>query len=64
VPEIAVELREQYTAVLPGYHMNKKDWNTIAVNSYMSEIDILHYKIHSYNELVSIFPKKVKELLQ
>ena len=31
-PELAVELREQFTCVLPGYHMNKKHWNTIVVD--------------------------------
>ena len=31
-PEYAVELREQYPCVLPGYHMNKKHWNTIIVD--------------------------------
>lgn len=31
-PEYAIELREQYASVLPGYHMNKKHWNTIIVD--------------------------------
>ena len=31
-PEKAVELRDQYPAVLPGYHMNKKHWNTILLD--------------------------------
>ena len=31
-PEKAVELREQYSSVLPGYHMNKKHWNTIIID--------------------------------
>ncbi|MFT4202689.1 MAG: MmcQ/YjbR family DNA-binding protein [Chitinophagaceae bacterium] len=31
-PEKAEELREQYTAILPGYHMNKKHWNTVIVD--------------------------------
>ena len=31
-PELALELREQYSSVLPGYHMNKKHWNTIVVD--------------------------------
>jgi predicted DNA-binding protein (MmcQ/YjbR family) len=32
-PEKAIELREQYDYVLPGYHMNKKHWNTIVCDS-------------------------------
>jgi predicted DNA-binding protein (MmcQ/YjbR family) len=31
-PDKAIELREEYASVLPGYHMNKKHWNTIVVN--------------------------------
>ncbi len=31
-PEEAIELREKYAAVLPGWHMNKKHWNTVIVN--------------------------------
>ncbi|MFV0607107.1 MAG: MmcQ/YjbR family DNA-binding protein [Niabella sp.] len=32
MPDTALELRDAYTAVLPGYHMNKKHWNTIVVD--------------------------------
>jgi predicted DNA-binding protein (MmcQ/YjbR family) len=35
-PERAMELREQYPAVLPGYHMDKKHWNTIVVDGTLS----------------------------
>ena len=35
-PEYAVELREQYPSVLPGYHMNKKHWNTIIVDGTLT----------------------------
>ncbi len=35
-PEKALELREAYDAVLPGYHMNKKHWNTVIVNGSLS----------------------------
>ena len=35
-PELAIELREQFACVLPGYHMNKKHWNTIVVNGSLS----------------------------
>jgi predicted DNA-binding protein (MmcQ/YjbR family) len=31
-PDLAIELREQYDSVIPGYHMNKKYWNTILLN--------------------------------
>ncbi len=35
-PDLAIELREQYECVLPGYHMNKKHWNTIIVNGMLN----------------------------
>jgi len=35
-PEYAVELRERYPSVLPGYHMNKKHWNTIIVDGSLT----------------------------
>jgi len=37
LPEKAIELRERYNSIIPGWHMNKKHWNTIVCNS---EIDI------------------------
>ena len=44
-PELAIELREKYSSVQPGYHMNKKMWNTIKYNGEFSEKEF--YKIHS-----------------
>ena len=35
-PDRAIELREEYSCVLPGWHMNKKHWNTIVVDGTMS----------------------------
>ena len=40
-PEKAIELREQYDFIVPGYHMNKKHWNTIEVNM-IPNIKLLH----------------------
>jgi predicted DNA-binding protein (MmcQ/YjbR family) len=49
-PDKAVELREEYpTAVLPGYHMNKKHWNTIVVNGELSSTQIKEMVEDSYN---------------
>lgn len=36
LPDKAIELREQYSCVLPGYHMNKKHWNTVIVDGTLS----------------------------
>jgi len=50
-PETAVELREQYPCVLPGYHMNKKHWNTIVIDGTMDSSQLRKWIDHSY-ELV------------
>ena len=50
-PEKAVELREEFACVLPGYHMNKKHWNTIVVDGSASSKQLQEWIDHSY-ELV------------
>lgn len=48
-PEKALELREQYHAVLPGYHMNKKHWNTIVVDGSVKSDLLREWIDDSYN---------------
>jgi len=48
-PEKAVELREEYEVVQPGYHMNKKHWNTIIVNGSISTKQIFEWIDNSYS---------------
>lgn len=62
-PELAIELREQYTAVNPGYHMNKKYWNTITLDGSVSTNLIKEWIDHSYQEVVKKLSKKEKEHL-
>ncbi len=50
-PELALELREQYAAVIPGYHMNKKHWNTVIIDGSISNKELQKMIDHSY-ELV------------
>ena len=52
-PEKAIELREEYEAVQPGYHMNKKHWNTIIIDGTVPAKKILEWIDHSYNLVVS-----------
>ena len=47
-PEKALALREQYTCVIPGYHMNKKHWNTIVADGTLSKKQLLELVDHSY----------------
>ncbi len=63
-PEKALELREKYQAVQPGYHMNKKHWNTIQIDGELNDDQIRHWINHSYELVVSKLPKKLKEELK
>lgn len=47
-PELALELRAKYEAVLPGYHMNKTHWNTIKFVEDMPEEEIMEQITNSY----------------
>lgn len=60
-PEQAIELRERYDAVIPGYHMNKKHWNTLILNLDFSDKKILHCVDESYSLVFKSLPKKVKD---
>lgn len=51
-PEKAIELREKYECVQPGYHMNKKHWNTIILEDYLSQSEIFEWINDSYNLVV------------
>lgn len=59
-PEYAIELREAYAGVAPGWHMSKIHWNTVSVNSDVS--DALFYSLidHSYECIIKSLPKKVR----
>lgn len=50
-PEKAIELRELHECVLPGYHMNKKYWNTVMVDGTLSDTQLRNFIDHSF-ELV------------
>lgn len=48
-PDKALELREEFPCVLPGWHMNKKHWNTIVVDGSVSVKQLKEWIDHSYN---------------
>jgi predicted DNA-binding protein (MmcQ/YjbR family) len=56
-PDLAMELRENYHCVIPGYHMNKKHWNTIIVDGSVKKSQLREWIDHSY-DLVSSKRKK------
>lgn len=63
-PETAIELREQYDCVLPGYHMSKKHWNTIADLEMVADELLIEWIDHSYEMVVKGMKKSVREFLQ
>ena len=60
-PERAVQLREQFHAVKPGYHMNKTHWNTVFFNQDLNDAELLDLVKHSYDLIFSSLPKKLRE---
>jgi predicted DNA-binding protein (MmcQ/YjbR family) len=63
-PDIAIELRERYQCVRPGYHMNKKHWNTIDIDGSVSDDLIREWVDLSYNLVVSRLSKKARAELK
>ena len=61
-PEKAIELREEYWQVIPGYHSNKKHWNTVIVDQITFE-QICQWINHSYDLVWDKLPKKTKLVL-
>ena len=63
-PGKVVELREEYEAVQPGYHMNKKHWNTIIIDGSIPNKKILEWIDHSYNLVAKGLRKTDQERLK
>lgn len=59
-PERAIELREQHPEVQPGYHMNKKLWNTVYMDGTLTRRQLIEMIDHSYSEVVAGLPKKIQ----
>ena len=63
-PEQAVLLREKYPrSVTPGYHMNKKHWNTLLIQAELTDKELVQWIDHSYLLVCATLPKKVKEAI-
>jgi predicted DNA-binding protein (MmcQ/YjbR family) len=59
-PELAVELRERYTEVQPGYHMNKTMWNTVYMDGLLTRKQLCDMVDHSYELIVKSLPQKIQ----
>lgn len=59
-PEKAIELRESFSCVTAGYHMNKKHWNTIICDGSVNRKQLEDWIDDSYNLIIDSLPKKLK----
>ncbi len=59
-PTLAIELREAHPAISPGYHMNKKHWNTIFLDGSLPKNLLLEMIDHSYELVFKSLPGKVR----
>ena len=57
-PERALDLRDRYEEVQPGYHMNKKHWNTVELSDGIPEAELRRMIDHSYDLIVARLPKR------
>ena len=62
-PELAVQLREEFAAVVPGYHMNKTHWNTVTLDGSIRSSDVQTWIDHSYELVKKSLPKAIRDQL-
>ncbi len=56
-PERSMALREEYESVIPGYHMNKRHWNTVILDGSLPSALVAELIDHSYDLVVASLPK-------
>ena len=56
-PDLALDLRDRYEQVRAGYHMNKKHWNTVEIESGIPDIELRRMIDHSYKLVIEGLPK-------
>ena len=59
----AITLREEHEDIQPGYHMNKKHWNTINIEGTLSDAYVMKLIDHSYDLVISALSSKDKAIL-
>jgi predicted DNA-binding protein (MmcQ/YjbR family) len=52
-PDLAAALRTRYAAITPGYHLNKRHWNTVALDGSVPDEELLELIDHSYELVVA-----------
>lgn len=63
-PELAIELRERHPEITPGYHMNKKLWNTVKMDGNLPDKQLFELIDHSYEQVFKGLPKKIQENIE
>ena len=63
-PVLAIELRERYAEVQPGYHLNKKYWNSIYLSERLDSELITSWIFHSYREVIKKLPQYKRKPLE
>lgn len=63
-PERSLALRAEWEAIIPGYHMNKRHWNTLICDGSLPTALVQELIKHSYDLVVAGLPRKVRESLQ
>jgi predicted DNA-binding protein (MmcQ/YjbR family) len=62
-PDLAVQLRDSYSAIRPGYHLNKRHWNTITLDGSLPDQLVRDLIEDSYDLVVSALPKRTRDQL-
>lgn len=62
-PELAAVLRQAYRGVVPGYHLNKRHWNTVSLDGSVRPVDVRGWVEDSYDLVVAGLPSRVRETL-
>ena len=60
-PDLALDLRDRYEQVRPGYHMNKKHWNTVEIESGIPDAELRKMVDHSYELVVKSLPRATRK---
>ena len=59
-PDLALDLRDRYEQVRAGYHMNKRHWNTVEIDTGIPDADLRRMIDHSYELVVKSLPKAAR----
>jgi predicted DNA-binding protein (MmcQ/YjbR family) len=62
-PELVPQLRASYSAIRPGYHLNKRHWNTLTLDGSLPDQLIRDLIEDSYDLVVSALPKRTRDQL-